>query len=101
MLSSPLMLMLPRLKCRSCQHSFDISRKMPWCDCGGVFDLDFVPDQFAIDEGAAGLWRYAPMLQVPEPISLGEPMTPVATVEIAGRPVAAKLEYLLPSGSFK
>src|SRR5262245_7876828 len=101
MLSSGHMPTLPRLKCRSCRESFEISRKTPWCDCGGVFDLDFVPPMFTIDDSTAGLWRYAGMLPVPERVSLGEPITPVARFEIGGRPVDAKLEYLLPSGSFK
>jgi len=74
---------------------------MPWCDCGGLFDVDFAPDRFTLDDGTAGLWRYAGMLPVPGRVSLGEPITPITTLEIGGRPVAAKLEYLLPSGSFK
>ena len=74
---------------------------MQWCDCGGVFDLDFAPDRFTIYDVTAGLWRYSGMLPLTERVSLGEPVTPIAVLEIGGRQVHAKLEYLLPSGSFK
>ena len=80
---------LPRLKCRICGNFQPISRKIPWCGCGGVFDLDYIP---------SGL---EDILPVRTRVSLGEPITPIASLTIAGRSVDAKLEYLLPTGSFK
>ncbi len=73
--------------------------------CGGVLivvhpEAPFVPARLP------GLWRYAPLLLAGEPVTLGEGMTPVVALPrwgaSAGLPhVYAKLEYLMPTGSFK
>jgi threonine synthase len=48
------------------------------------------------------MWRYAEALAVSgDPVSLGEPMTPLVAVEHGGRRVELKCDYLLPSGSYK
>jgi len=91
----------PRLKCRNCKRFYEIARKTPWCDCGGVFDLDFVPDSLTIKEDERGLWRYVGALPVHNGVSLGEPITPIVPLQLDGRRIDAKLEYLLPTGSFK
>jgi threonine synthase len=50
-----------------------------------------------------GLWRYAAALPVSynPATSLGEPATPLVEGRIGGAPALLKLDYLLPSGSFK
>jgi threonine synthase len=48
------------------------------------------------------MWRYAEALAVSgDPVSLGEPMTPLVAIEHGGRRVELKCDYLLPSGSYK
>jgi len=47
------------------------------------------------------LWRYSAVLPVRTRVSLGEPITPIVSLPIPDRKVQAKLEYLLPTGSFK
>jgi threonine synthase len=47
------------------------------------------------------LWRYLPWLPVSTPLSLGEPVTPLHEVEVAGIRAVLKLESLNPTGSFK
>ena len=49
---------------------------------------------------AAGVWRYHGWLPQVEPVSLGEPTTPLVALD-AGAPVQAKLEGSQPTGSFK
>ena len=93
--------MPPPLKCQKCQRVYEIGRKTPWCECGGLFDLDFVPQQLAIEDGDFTFWRYRGVLPVKSCVTLGESITPVVQLELAGRRIAAKLEYLLPTGSFK
>jgi threonine synthase len=74
--------------------------------CGGVLDLAGftaeMPGLAALRGRPATLWRYAEALPVawsPE-VSMGEGMTPLVTV--ARRPgVALKMDYLMPTGSFK
>jgi threonine synthase len=48
------------------------------------------------------MWRYAEALATDgDPVSLGEPMTPLIAIEHGGRSVELKCDYLLPSGSYK
>lgn len=71
-----------QLKCQVCGRNFEITRKTPWCDCGGLFEL------------AGGI-------SLRHRVSLGEPITPIIPIQASARRVDAKLEYLLPTGSFK
>lgn len=70
--------------------------------CRGPLDLDFSPVPAPLDALAGrvnSLWRYAECLPLPAPaISLGEGRTPL--VPLAG-PVSAKLDFLMPTLSFK
>jgi threonine synthase len=50
---------------------------------------------------AAGVWRYRGWLPDVEPVSLGEPTTPLVALDGAGGSVFAKLEGAQPTGSFK
>jgi threonine synthase len=54
-----------------------------------------------IDPARAGVWRYRGWLPQVPPLSLGEPTTGVAEIEVAGRSMVAKVEGGLPTGSFK
>ena len=52
----------------------------------------------------ANLWRYRaalPLHRETQPVSLGEPMTPLLPVTTGGREVFLKIDHLLPTGSFK
>ena len=89
------------LRCSECLLEFPLSRKIPWCDCGGLFDLVFEPSAFALDQTEYSLWRYQEMLPVRTRVSVGEPITPVAQIKVFGRRVDAKLDFLFPTGSFK
>ncbi len=71
--------------------------------CGGPLELAALPPfrAEAIETGEWSLWRYAAMLPVQRRFSLGEGMTPLATVALDGDSFLAKLEYLQPTGSYK
>ncbi|MFF4431764.1 pyridoxal-phosphate dependent enzyme [Streptomyces sp. NPDC001513] len=80
-------------------------RTAPWgCPvCGGPWDLDFTPDPAAPLEPAAGpnsLWRYGSALPLPGAfsLSLAEGHTPMVPL---GERVHAKLDFLMPTLSFK
>jgi threonine synthase len=48
------------------------------------------------------MWRYREALAVSgEPVSLGEPVTPLVAIEHGGRRVELKCDHLQPSGSYK
>ncbi|MFI5616484.1 threonine synthase [Streptomyces sp. NPDC051567] len=81
------------------------ARTAPWCCpvCAGPWDLDFTPNPASALEPAAGpnsLWRYGPALPLPGAfsVSLAEGNTPL--VPLAER-IHAKLDYLMPTLSFK
>ncbi|MFG2878527.1 threonine synthase [Streptomyces sp. NPDC048337] len=81
------------------------ARTAPWCCpvCGGPWDLDFTPDPAAPLDPAAGpnsLWRYAAALPLPGAFSvtLAEGHTPMVPL---GERVHAKLDFLMPTLSFK
>lgn len=72
--------------------------------CGGVLELPapagFDESDLAVDE--PGLWRYAaalPPLPANARVRLGEVMTPLVGSERLG--ASLKVDYLLPSGSYK
>ena len=56
-----------------------------------------------IDTGKRSLWRYAAALpvEVPDPITMGEGLTPLVSLKWGGVPVRFKLEWFSPTGSFK
>ena len=72
------------------------------CRCGNPLDLTSPPVSLAdIDQARSGVWRYAALLPAaPEEarISLGEQTTPLVTTDLGAQ---LKLDYLLPSGSYK
>ena len=56
-----------------------------------------------IDTRARSLWRYAAALpvEVPDPITMGEGLTPLISRRWRGVPALFKLEWFSPTGSFK
>ncbi len=74
--------------------------------CGGFLEIEGVPEfnPARIEKNNASLWRYRamlPLLTGAEPVTLGEGWTPLIAVEIGGREIFCKLDFLMPSGSFK
>ena len=95
------------LHCPACRTGVS-AVPVPWrCPaCAGVLELPATP----IDPDAAlrgsGVWRYTPWLGTAdtagsEPVTLGEPETPLVQVPWGGIEVAFKIEAALPTGSFK
>jgi len=91
-----------RAICDSC-HA--VAGPLDWrCPvCAGPLHLEGLPgfDPAAIRRHEWSLWRYAAMLPVARRFSLGEGMTPLVPTSVGGIPFLAKLEYLLPTGSYK
>jgi threonine synthase len=75
------------------------------CDCGGVFDIDWVPPTLAmtpVQQSRTSLWRYESVLPVPfdDRISLGEGLSPMVAARGLAN-VRLKLDFLMPTLSFK
>lgn len=95
-----------RYVCEVCMHAEPLDAAIWRCpQCGGALALDG-PNDFAaatIHRDDPSLWRYADLLPVAKEHarSLGEGMTPLVPGTLAGREVWFKLDYVLPTGSFK
>src|SRR5919204_2722457 len=74
--------------------------------CGGFLELAGTTefDPALIDEQIASLWRYRRILPLPEgaePVTMGEGWTPLVPVCLDERQIMCKLDFLMPTGSFK
>jgi len=99
--------MLSIICCTDCGRGYP-ERGLPYCcpTCGGLYDYCNSPhlDPAQVDRSQPGIWRYRHTFGIPpgiEPVSLGEGNTPLEWVEVDGRKVSLKCEFLNPSGSFK
>ena len=78
-----------------------------WCaeDDGGYVNLVPGPGlvRSDIDQNVASLWRYAKAIRLPENTfsSMGEGWTPLVPAVWQGQEILMKMDFLMPSGSFK
>ncbi|MCI3951520.1 MAG: pyridoxal-phosphate dependent enzyme [Burkholderiales bacterium] len=77
-----------------------------WCaDNGGYLNLGPAPgiQRADIDRERYSVWRYAKALLVDaaEAVTMGEGWTPLVPRDWTGVPVLMKLEFMMPTGSFK
>jgi threonine synthase len=97
--------MMARYHCPACGRTYRADRPMWRCECGSHLNLaagrGLRRDAIATRE--ASLWRYAAALALGAPplVSLGEGWTPLVRRDWQGVGVYFKLEYLMPTGSFK
>jgi threonine synthase len=95
------------IHCTNCRRPYPDAGLPYLCPvCGGVFDFSEKLSLMSgsIDEDQPGIWRYQDTFILPEGapvVTLGEGNTPLGWSEVDGKPVALKLEYLNPTGSFK
>ncbi len=90
------------LKCRNCNEKYADSEIRWRCACGGLLDIEtdqkFSQNQIITNE--PNLWRYKKFLPTKSgsPVSFGEGWTPIIKDD---KNLQFKLDYLMPSGSFK
>lgn len=94
------------LQCQSCGENFPPESLVWRCHCGGVIDVKgtviFPREQLA--RRPMNFWRYRESLGLPDSpprVSLGEVMTPILKTRFRGWSISFKLEYMLPTGSYK
>lgn len=90
-----------RLWCSRCDRE---AAALAWRCEGCREPVDLAPPKSRaawLDQSRAGLWRYASQLPVDQPLTLGEPITPLLAVDGYGPDLRLKLEGALPTGSFK
>lgn len=94
------------IRCDECGTDYGTSTTAHRCPaCGHPLSFVLPKRSFpadAIATRAADLWRYVeagPAFD--EPISLGEPVTPLVPIQVGGLDILAKCEFQMPSGSYK
>ncbi|BES65018.1 threonine synthase [Gottschalkiaceae bacterium SANA] len=97
-------------RCHECGEKYTLDTRAFRCECGGLFDLEkaelkFTSGQIAQDEWS--LFRYIHALpfessrSVWKELSMGEGMTPILTLDPEMPNVMVKLDYAMPTLSFK
>jgi threonine synthase len=93
-------------RCDDCGRRLSAPGLMWRCACGGPLSITARGrfDPRAIGSRPATIWRYREAIGVGravDPITLGEGFTPIVEREVSGLLARFKLEYLMPTGSFK
>ena len=91
--------------CSRCGKRVSTTTRQAKCECGGLWNLDYVPPKFSLDDVDRNEWsmfRYRKFMALEgdawKDISLGEGMTPVVRF---GENVLLKMDYFMPTLSFK
>ena len=91
--------------CSKCGHEEAVTTRKAHCDCGGLWDLDFQPPKFDLNEVDTHEWsmfRYREFMALDgeswRGVTMGEGMTPVVRLD---ENVMLKMDYYMPTLSFK
>jgi threonine synthase len=92
------------IRCARCHRTASYDPSVWRCPCGGPWEpirpLPF--DHRAIQPHRPGIWRYADLWpSALRPLSLGEGWTPLIPLHRVDPRLWAKLDYLMPTGSYK
>lgn len=92
------------VRCARCHQTAPYDPRNWRCPCGGPWEpLRPLPfDPRAIRPRRPGIWRYADLWPFPgDPITLGEGWTPLIPLPSIHPALWVKLDYLMPTGSYK
>ena len=95
-----------RLQSIDAQYTYPIDQSRWRAEDGQLLDLSYTPsfDPKDIVSQDFSMWRYRQVLPLDPktvPVSMNEGLTPLVKVDLDGRRVEMKLDYLFPSGSYK
>lgn len=97
-------------KCSVCHKVYDPATLVWRCECGGLLDLQAFASKLSIKEirkHPATMWRYQEALpfqgnaDVWKSVTMGEGLTPIVPMDGAQSNVLLKLDYMMPTLSFK
>ena len=92
------------LLCTGCgrEYSDVVSRWRCDCEIPLSLPLDESTKPVKLDASRHGVWRYADAIPIDgEPVTMGEGGTPICTLSYHGVSFHAKLDHLMPTGSYK
>lgn len=91
--------------CSKCKMVMPVTTKLLKCECGGLWNLDFIPPQFdlnLVDRDTWSMFRYRFFMPLQDDgwrdVTLGEGMTPIIPYD---ENVMLKMDYFMPTLSFK
>ena len=96
-----------KIICPDCGRTTELDYKEWCCSCGGAWQLaeQKTFDKNLIAASISSLWRYEKLLPIELKqhlsVSLGAGWTPLVPAEYGGRNILFKLEYRMPTASFK
>lgn len=96
--------------CHTCKKVYDVTEMIWKCECGGLLDL--VKEPMKIDpsnwkKDLPSLWRYVEVLpfekdsSIWEGITMGEGFTPLVVLDESKPNTFVKMDYMMPTLSFK
>lgn len=92
--------------CRRCGEEYSLEDSVWRCKCGGLLDIE-VEARFPLNRIKGRyptLWRYReaiPIFHDQSIVSFLEGFTPLLKLDLDGRTILVKEDYLFPTGSFK
>lgn len=94
------------VQCNDCGEKSSFTLEAWRCSCGGAWEpvIEQKFDYNQVISSDYSIWRYGSLLglDVHKPYKrMGVGWTPLVPVQLFGRQIFLKLEYLLPTGSFK
>ncbi|WP_342512117.1 threonine synthase [Sporosarcina sp. FSL K6-1522] len=101
---------MERYRCNDCEKEYTITPTLWRCACGGVFDLVKVAptiDITAWNNYPNSLWRYVETMPFTkdsktwEQVTMGEGQTPLIVLDPQEPNTYVKVEYMMPTLSFK
>lgn len=97
-----------KYKCIDCDREYEPKINLFRCECGGLFDLSEQPAVFDPEKIDVNEWsqlRYKHTIPINDKllkaVSMGEGMTPLVSLNIDNPNVLVKVDYMMPTLSFK
>lgn len=93
--------------CSICGNKTDPKKLTYRCRCGGLFNLEFMPNTLDIDKMDFSMWRYISALPFEKDytgyksITLGEGMTNTIPLDNDNPDILLKMDFMMPTLSFK
>ena len=92
------------LVCADDTRQYPLDRSVWRCECGGPLDLSPGPEFDSSRLDGCSLWRYRHTFDLPgcdRPVTMGEGQTPMVMLDDERPGVRAKLDFVMPTLSFK
>lgn len=96
--------------CHTCDRRYPLDSFVWKCECGGLLDLEKHKNQYSMEnikKQTPSMWRYIdampfePTSTVWQTVTMGEGYTPMVELDAENPNVLVKMDYMMPTLSFK